>query len=253
MIKMINQFLFLTLSLTVCISCGKGDDPAGELPDWNKNRTATIQLYSRLNNEPLFNTADYSQVLSSVRSNLHQVAVLHRADVVYGTAAIVNPTISIASEAGKVPFFARNRYSGDKAEGSGVLIGHTVSEMKTIPISSGCSWFSVPTRANLSIAMIFATVTFDNESQLSPGAEVIRKNLNDGTVLVGVVSKTLKDKLASEFSAGSYRFEIVESTGNQVNQLVFVLTTLKWVLRQHTETPVGTDGVLNFNLQIESL
>ena|GEM_PF-2644458 len=248
-----SSLLFLALSLTMYISCNKSNDPAEQLPEWNKNRTITIQFYSRLTKESLFKTADYSQAMNQIRSGNQQVAVFHRADVIYETAVTVNPTVSVASEAGKVPFFVCNRYSGNRAEGSGILIGHTVARMEAIPVSTGCTWFLVPTRVNTAIAMNFATISFENESQMTSGAEIIRKNLTDETVLVGVVDKTHKDKLTSEFAAKSYRVSLIESTNSQASQSLFVLTTQKWVVREHTETPIGTDGILSFNLQIEAL
>ncbi len=253
MMKLLNRILLMALSAAALVSCDKGSDPEPELPAWNKNRTATIQFYSRFTNEPLFKNADYVPVVSRIRSSVQQVAVLHRSDAVYGASDPVNPMAAVAAVAGKVPFFLLNRIVGQRAEVSGILIGHTVAKMETVSVSDGSRLLSLPTRANASISMTFACVAFENESQVTSGAEIIRKNLTEATVLVGVAPVALKQKLSSEFAAPNCRLVTIESTSSAGNQLVFVLTTLKWVVREHTETAVGAEGISCLDIQIEAL
>lgn len=251
MLQHVKRILFLAMSAAIIISCGNDDDQVEELPEWNKDRTAVIQVYSRLNNEPLFKDGDYTGVTSRLGSRSSQVAVLHRADVVYGAENTENPTVSVAAGTGKVSFFACNNLSSGRAEGTGILIGHTVASMECIPVSSGCTWFSVPVKANNYIDMTFASISFEHESQVTPGIEVIRKNMNDKTVLVGLADQSLKNMLAAGFSSSSYRLVPVESTG--AGQFVFVLTTLKWIVREHTEMQVGDGDMVSFDIQIEAL
>jgi hypothetical protein len=248
--------ILLAISLWAFVSCGKDDDPSPDLPEWKKNNTVTIQFYSKLNNQTLFGTADYSSVTNRIRSNQNHVAVLHRVDAVYSSAEIQNPMVAIGAETVKIPFFAWNRFSATKAEGSGILIGHTVAEMKNTLISDGCSYFTVPVTtvtASGSINMVFASVCFENESQLAAGATMVKEKLDDKTVLVGVAGKALQNKLKSEFPEGTYRVEIIESKDGKASQIIFVITSHKWIVREHEEVAVGPDGISCVDLKIEKL
>lgn len=249
----INILILLAVSLWAFGSCGKEDDSSPDLPEWGKNNTVSIQFYSRLSNEKLFNTGDYSAVVSRIRTNQNHVAVLHRADAVYGSSEILNPMVSIAAETVKIPLFAWNRYAGTQVEGSGILIGQTISKMENISISDGCSYFSVPIMANGTINMNFTTISFENENQLTAGLPTIKEKLDEKTVLIGVSAKTLRSKLESEFSGGNYRFETIECSGGKATQLLFVVTTQKWLVREHAEVSIGSDGIFCFDLKIEAL
>jgi len=255
----LNNFILLILlaiSFWAFVSCGKKDDPSPELPEGEKDNTVSIQFYSRFSNEKLFNTGDYSAVISRIRANQNHVAVLHRVDAVYNLSEIQNPMVSIAAETVKIALFAWNRYSGTRVEGSGILIGHTVAEMKNTPISDGCSYFTIPVTivtANGSINMTFASISFENENQLTTGVATIKEKLDDKTVLVGVAAKTLQNKLKSEFPEGNYKFEVIESVEGKTTQFIFVVTTRQWVVREYKEVTVGSDGISCFDLKIEKL
>ncbi len=226
---------------------------SSELPEWNKNNAVTILFLSKLNNETLFSGTEYSAVASAVRKTANSVTVLHRADVVYNGNKIQNPTISIASEIRRTGLFSRIRYSGEKVEGTGILIGQTITEMGNTTLSDESACFSVPITANGSVPMTFSFVSFENESQLNAGLAAVKEKLTDETVWVGVINKALQEKLKSEFSGGDYRLEIVESNETRETQLVFVLTTLNWLVREHTKTSVGSDSVICLNFKIEAL
>lgn len=251
--KKINILILLAISLAIFISCGKEDNPSPDLPEWEKNNTVSIQFYSRLSNEKLFSTTDYSAVISRIRSKSNHVAVLHRADAVYGTSEILNPMVTIAAETVKIPLFAWNRYSVARAEGSGILIGQTITKAENTSINDGCSYFSVPIMANGTINMNFTTISFENENQLTAGFATIKEKLDEKTILIGVSAKTLRSKLESEFSGGNYRFETIECSGGKATQLLFVVTTQKWLVREHAEVPIGSDGIFCFDLKIEAL
>jgi hypothetical protein len=244
-----NILVILSVILWAFVSCGKGKDPSPYMPEWGKNSTISIQFYSRLSNEKLFKTEDYSAVISRIRANKNHVAVLHRIDAVNNLSEIQNPMVTIAAEAVKIPLFAWSRYSGTRVEGSGILVGQTIAEMKNIPISDGCSYFSVPLTANGSIILNFASITFENENQLTTGVATIKEKLNDQTVLVGVAAKTLQNKLKIEFPEGNYRIETIEST----DQIIFVITSPKWIVLEYKEVAVGTDGISCYDIKIEKL
>ncbi len=248
--------ILLAISLWAFVSCGKEENPLPDLPEWKKNNTVVVQFYSKLSNETLFGTNDYSSVINHIRINQSQVAVLHRADAVYNLTQMQNPMVAIAEETVKIPVFAWNRYSGTRVEGSGILIGHTVAEMKNTPVSDGCNYFTVPVTmvtTSGSVNMTFASVCFENESQLTAGAAIAKQKLDDKTVLVGVVEKALQNKLKSEFPEGAYRTETIESKNGKADQTIFVITSPKWIVREHTEVAVGTDGILCFDIKIEKL
>lgn len=248
-----NILIILSAMLWAFVSCGKGKDPSPDLPDWGKNSTISIQFYSRLGNDKLFRTEDYSAVIGRIRVNQNHIAVLHRVDAVYNLSEMQNPTVIIAAEAVKIPLFAWSRYSSAQVEGSGILLGQTVTEMKNTPISDGCAYFSVPVLANGGININFATLTFENENQLTTGIPIIKTKLDDKTVLVGVAAKTLQSKLKIAFPEGNYHLETIEPKDAKATQVIFIVTTPKWGLDECKETAVGTDGISCYDINIEKL
>lgn len=239
----------------VLMSCRKGDDPEPQLPDWNKNRTTTIQVYSRLNNAPLMSQGenDASPVSSRIRSAQHSVALLDRADVSLTGGSMGNPAVYLAAASQKVPLFSLNRFSAQTAEGNGVLIGHTYVRSDIMPLSGGTSFLKADTRANASIAMTFATVSFDASGQIDAGANAIISNITESTVVVGLVNKELVDLLKAKFSNPVYRFETLTSSKASASRAVYVVSSKKWILRETTESTVGNNGISVFDLQIEAL
>lgn len=249
----IKILILLAVSVSLFASCGKDGDSQPDLPDGGGHITYPIQLYSRLNNSQLFNTDDFTAVTGRIRTSQSYLTILHRIDAVYNSPGMRNPLVSIAQETGKIPVFIRNRYAGTRVEGSGILVGQTIREMSNTPISDGCSYFSLPLMANESINMNVASITFENENQLATGVATIKEKLDDQTVLFGIAYKALKNSLKSEFHKESYRIEFIEGKDENTNQLIFVITSLKWAVGEHQETAIGTDGIFCFDIKIEKL
>lgn len=249
----INILILLAVCSWAFVFCGKKDDPSTDLPEWGEKNTVPIQFYSRLSNEKLFNTDDYSAVTSRIRASQSYVAVLHRVDAAYSLTEMQNPMVTIAAEAVKIPLFAWTRYSDMRIEGSGILVGQTVAEMRNTPISDGCCYVSVPLTANGSINLNFASIAFENETQLTKSVATIKEKLDNKTVLVGVGAKTLQNKLKSEFTEGNYRFETIERADGKATQFIFIVTSPKWKIYEYKETAVGTDGISCFDIKIEKL
>lgn len=248
----IKHIIFALSALLFFAGCGKGDDPVPDVPEWNKNRTAVIQVYTRMNNTPVTGAvgADADAISSRIRSTVHAVALLDRADVTPGATAPFNPVVAVGASAKKVPLFALNRYEGSVAIGSGVLIGHSYIKSETLPTQGGTSLLKVDTRVNASIPMTFATIAFDAENQLNAGGALVRSHLNDATVVVGFVPGELAETLKAVFPAQNYRFEIVKGA-DPASRAIFVVSTKKWILRETTSGKSGS--VSYFDLQIESL
>jgi hypothetical protein len=249
----ISNILWFTLALILCFSCGK-DDETPSLPEWNKEHTATVQFYSRFNQTSLFGDDNYTQVISGIQSATQQIVVLDRADVVYSETGIVNPTVSIASSAGRVPLFVAGSLTGERVEGTGVLIKHTITESGSVNVAPGAAMFTVLTKVNNSIPITFSTLSLNNENQISTGLDAITSNIvNNGAVLVGSIDKALKDKLASKFPSKTFRLATVESNQPGASRIIFVLSSLKWVLRESAEVHVNDNGLSRIDLKIEAL
>ncbi|HEX3006128.1 MAG TPA: hypothetical protein VHO90_00775 [Bacteroidales bacterium] len=246
--------LFLGVVLLFCSSCGKDSNDEPGLPEWNKEHTATIQFYSRLNQESLFTGLDYSEVTTRIKSSVQQIAVLDRADVVYSETGITNPTVSIASQCSRVPLFVADSYNESQINGTGVLIKHTLTESKSINIAPGAGMLTVATQVNTSIPLLFSTLSINNESQIETGLAAITSNVTThGAVLVGTIDKSLADKLASRFPSKSFRFVTIESSEPNTGRLIFVLTSLKWVMRESSEIILNNTGLSCIDIKIEAL
>ncbi|MFV0268231.1 MAG: hypothetical protein ACK5HT_13980 [Draconibacterium sp.] len=125
--------------------------------------------------------------------------------------------------------------------------------MKSITTSEGSCYVSVPITLTGGNGMNFSSITFENETQLATGIAAIKANLDDKTVLIGFAAKSLQNKLKTEFSGETYRFETMESSGGNTTQFLFLLTNPKWKLQEYKETAVGTDGISCIDLKIEKL
>ncbi len=250
--KKINILLLLLIGFWSFISCGKEEDSLPE-SDTGTNNSISIQAYSRFNNEKLFKANDYAAAISQIRSKQNSVVLLHRVDATISSTEIKNTMVTIAEETVKIPVFAWTRYADTQIEGSGILVGQTITEMKSIPTSDGCCYVSVPLTVTGGTSMNFSSITFENETQLATGIAEIKANLDDKTVLIGFAAKSLQNKLKTEFSGETYRFETMESSGGNTTQFLFLLTNQKWKLEEYKETAVGTDGISCIDLKIEKL
>lgn len=249
----INILFLLIVSFWLFVSCGKEENPSTDLPEPGTKNLVLIQAYSRFNNQKLFSTNDYSAVINQIRSNQNYVALLHRVDAALGSAGTQNPMVTIAAETVRIPLFAWTRYADVRIEGSGILVGQTITELKNTRTSDGCSYVSVPLTVNGNISMNFASITFEDETQLAAGVAAIKEKIDDKTVLLGFAAKTLLNKLKAEFPEGIYRFETLDRTGGNATQFLFLLTKTKWKLDEYKEKAVGTDGISCFDLKIEKL
>jgi hypothetical protein len=246
--------LFLGVVLLFCSSCGKDNNDEPGLPEWNKEHTATIQFYSRLNQESLFTGLDYGEVITRIKSSVQQIAVLDRADVVYTETGITNPTVSIASQCSRIPLFAAGSYSEKQVNGTGVLIKHTVTESKSINVAPGASMLTVSSHVNTSIPILFSTLSIDNENQIETGMEAITSNvITHGAVVIGTIEKSLTEKLASLFPSKTFRFVTIDSSQPSTGRVIFVLTSLKWVVRESSEIILNNTGLSCIDIKIEAL
>ena len=251
--KKSGLFLFPVLCSILFISCSTENDIADqEESEWNKNNTITIQFYTGLTNKTLFVSDNYTELVNRLRVNSHRVAVLHHADVFLNTGTTVNATVSVAARAGKVPLFSPELFSDNCIEGSGILIGHTTSKMKTVPFAGG-NYISVPTFGTVFIPMTFAFLSLDTEEQIVQGVKIIRENLNSETVLVGTVNKSLYTQLESAFQSDFYRIFVIGNANSASTEVIFVLTLQKWIVRDFTETPICDNKIYGFDIQIEAL
>lgn len=249
----INILILLAVSFSLFASCGKEDNSPPDKPDGGKKVTFPIQLYSRLNNSQLFSTDDFAAVTGRIRASQSYFTILHRVDAVYNSSEIRNPLVRIAEETGKIPVFIWNRYAGTRVEGSGILVGQTIREMKNTPASDGCGYFSIPFMANESINMNVASITFENENQMATGMSTIKEKLDNQTVLFGIADKALENRMKDEFPEGIYHIEFIEGNNENKNQIIFVITSLEWAVGEHKETTIGTDGISCFDIEIEKL
>ncbi|SHF88398.1 hypothetical protein SAMN05444274_11184 [Mariniphaga anaerophila] len=251
--KELNIFFWTALSMILLVACSKNNETEQDESPWNKNNTVTIQFYSRLNNETLFQTSSYTELVNQLQNQPHRVAILHCADASLNTANQLNPTVSIAAQAGKVPLFNKSSLSDNEVRGSGVLIGHTTTEMKTLPVADGCTWFSIPTYGSPILFMSFSTISFEEGTHISPGATIIRENIDDETVMIGTINKTLREQLESEFPSEIYRFVSIEGTSSANSQAIFILTTKRWIVRESTEIQIDNKKISSFQIQVEKL
>ena len=255
--KFISFFFFVSFF----VSCNKKDTdplppeptPPDEkpLPAWDHSKTAVVYFISTLKDTQLgVNEGDYEAIAAAVKDTAaYAVALLDRCDV--NTSSNLNGLSIAAANTGLLPLFALNKYSGNVAEGTGILIKNTILKQDDYPITDGCRIKTLNTFVNASTPFPVATVRMVNDTDVADANGTLAKVINDNNVVIGTITTAQFDKLKQKVQTIRNTYRIEKVSQNTDGYTIFYLSPRYWVLREVLSANVNSQ-VQSFRMSIEA-
>jgi len=244
----------------LAISCSGSDDDgtggSGQETPWDKSRTAKVLIISNLSEGNLFSGTDYTAVANSIKNIGHAVALLDRSNVSFTSTTMTNPGVNVASLSQHIPVFVPINEGSNSYIGSTVLFDHTLSTLEQRKATDYCWLMRQEMNFTSTLSMNFATISFNDQSQLDAGVSVIKSSVNNSTLVVGVIKRSLssafESKISESFGKENYMLELVKNSDTNSAYCIYALASSKWKFRELTETTVS-GNIKSFLIQVEYL
>lgn len=248
--------LFLAIGLLSCTDHDSDEDAGYVAPDPPvqivQGNVFSVEFYSRLSDETLFSSGDYSQVISHISANKSPVAFLFdRSDMTVGQAS---PSAYIGWQAKLKSFFVQNGIGDTKIEGTGMIVRPLITEYTGIYradtlFMSGCK-LSLP--CTQPVTVVISTCKIGQEFQYKIMPEVLGDSLKTNKILVGTIATDLKDSFSKylKLSLKGFRLAFYTSQDSVSDKYVlFVLSPVNFVCRSIEKFSVGDLPMYNCKLE----
>ena len=192
--KMKNILLIITglLLLESMGSCKKIEPELGYIAPnapstINQVNVFTVEFYSRLNNDKLFETANYEGIISHIMANkIPIVYFFDRIDHTIGQTSAIN---QIGWESKTNSFFVQNTQNKLNIEGTGMIVRPIINNISgsAFPDSlyfSGCTMVA-PCAQPVVVSML--TCRLNQEYQFSLLSRALGKNLDSNKIFIGTI------------------------------------------------------------------
>ncbi len=199
----------------------------------NQNNVFTIEFYSLLNDNSLFQSSNYQSIINHLRENITSLAYLFdRSDVEFGETPSV---VDIAWQSKMNSFFIQNNIDQDKIEGTGMIVRPlvTVFEGKAVVDSfyiGGCALFA-PLSHPLSITLMSCKI--DQKYQFPILTKYIGELFPTNKVIVGTLKNEMEEEMKTylKYHLKNFRLLIFSSENQQNTYKLFFLTPVNFVCR----------------------
>lgn len=251
MIRHFSRYAALTCFLTLSIlsACSKKEKTTGpsteapvstkeELPDWNKSKTAVLYFFTTLKDQPLGTTAEiYHNISEQLKdTSSYRVVLLDRSDI--NTSTAINGCSILAAATNMVPMYNLNKYKGNIAEGTGILVKETIQQQDSYEIAADCRLKRFNTFAVKGVEWPLATVRFETQSQINAATNILSSSISQNTVIIGSTTVDIFDKIKEKVTTLSKTYRVQKVTENTNGYVVFYISPKYWVLREAVQSTV---------------
>ena len=232
--------LFVMIPLgcdSTVVSGDDGEDVTVELPEppeqiVGKN-VFVIDFFSTLEDDgSFFEMRAASVAASHIAGQTDKRPVMYLFDRADAEAGKSNPAVEIALEVKAQPFFAQNRRSSDKVEGTGIVTPYMVSDYDGAAVGeyfmSGCT---VPVPLSEITPVCVFTARIDDAAGAGKVFEEKSDRLVRDAVVVGTVSRDAKDELAELLAFGYPTVRVMFYGSEDTEYDLFVLVPGSFVCR----------------------
>lgn len=240
-----------------------------KIPEWNMQNTASVCFISTFDDKSLSN---YGEIAAFLKERKDQLVLLDRSDFEINSKE--NGTVLVANELKGIPFFAFNKYEGQKAQGTGIIIKRrrgaflnkygeklpeidtqtiATDEFYTQSITNDCHIAQSKTFVRDKKAFPFAVVRFDSQLQIERAKGAFLPLIRRNYVLFGTLTKEIKpsfDNFVNDIKQGtSYGVEWIELAEKQ--RILFVLKPQSWMLRNKKENKQNNNHIVELQLETD--
>lgn len=253
------MLLILTLTFVNCSSDNttvEPEDSGYEAPippaTVNQNNVFTIEFYSLLNDESLFQNFGYQSIINHLSENRTSLAYLFdRSDVEHGETPSV---VDIAWQSKMNSFFIQNNIDEDKIEGTGMIVRPLVTVFEGIAVDSfyigGCVLLA-PLSQPLSITLMSCKI--DQKYQFPILTKFIGELFSTNKVIVGTLKNDMEEEMKTylKYHLKNFRLSFYNPENQQNTYKIFFLTPVNFVCRDVAKTRI--ENIPMYECKIEYL
>lgn len=250
------------LLISVCFSCGKSsgneptpspkpENPNPQTPAWDKSKTATVYVASKLEDDAIAKTeAEYQALGSYLSKKTFHAAIIDRSDINLSEATALNGGALCAFSTTKVPAFAINTYKGETVQGSSILLDSIVSQTESI-FSNKLRMKVVPAKINNALGFPLATMRIQSQEQIDAIVPKTADLYTEKLLIIGTITTSLYNSLENVVKNSGQRLRLEKIKTTQTHSYtLFILSPHYWLLRQTTQETAGNIPV--YCLEIET-
>ncbi len=219
----------------------------------NQNNVFTIEFYSLLNDNSLFQSSDYQSIINHLSENITSLAYLFdRSDVEFGETPSV---VDIAWQSKMNSFFIQNNIDEDKIEGTGMIVRPLVTVFEGMAVVDsfyigGCALLA-PLSQPVSIILMTCKIT--QNFQFSLITKFIGELFPTNKVIVGTLKNDMEEELKTylKYHLKNFRLSFYNPENQQNTYKIFFLTPVNFVCRDVTKTRI--EDIPMYECKIEYL
>ncbi len=229
----------------------KGYEAPAPPAEINTRNVLTVEFYSKLNGETLFDNKEYEAIIDHISNNTKTLAYfLDRSDAVIGETS---PAVEIGWKTKTKSFFVQNNYTGTSVRGTGILVRPIINNFEGTGIPDtlfvgGCTLMA-PLGA--AVALTLSTCQLNHEYQFAPLVKTLQNLSSNNKLIVGTIKSEFADDLASYLKFNMKDFRLHQSDEQEKSYQFFVLSPLHFVVREAVFE--NKTNIPAYKIQIEHL
>ncbi|MDO9633676.1 MAG: hypothetical protein Q7J05_01360 [Paludibacter sp.] len=244
----LNILLILIFTASISFSCKdpvlvdegyEAPAPPAEVIDRN---LITVEFYSRLNEESLFQNNEVDVVVNRISSITAPLAYLFdRSDAFVGETS---PVVEIGWRTRTKSFFVQNTLSESFFQGTGMIVRPIINvfEGAAIPDTLFVGGCTLMAPLGNPVVLTLMTCRLDDKKQFPALVNILGDGLNTNKVVIGTVKQGLADEMKNYLKYNMKYFRLsfhATDLAGKTHQL-FILTPTNFVGREVISTAVGT-------------
>lgn len=241
-----------TALLLVCITCftfsckdpvvvDEGYEAPAPPAEVNSRNLMTIEYYTRLNDETLFQENETDLIVNRINSITTPLAYLFdRSDAQIGQTS---PVVEIGWRTRTKSFFVQNTLSESFVQGTGMIVRPVINVFEGAAISDtlfvgGCTLMA-PLGNPVVVALI--TCKLDDKMQFPALVRILGDGLKTNKIMIGTVKQNISAEMKEylKYNLKDFRLSFHATNTAGKTREIFVLTPVNFVAREVVSNNVG--------------
>jgi len=207
----------------------------------NNRNTFTVEFYSRLNEETLFQDNEIDLVVNHINNTTTSLAYLFdRSDAFIGQTS---PVVEIGWRTRTKSFFVQNTLNESFVQGTGMIVRPIINvfEGAAIPDTlfvGGCTLMA-PLGNPVVVALI--TCKLDDKMQFPALVNILGDGLKTNKIMIGTVKQNISVEMKEylKYHLKDFRLSFYATNTAGKNREIFILTPVSFVAREVVSNNIG--------------
>lgn len=230
-----------TISCKDPVEADEGYEAPAPPTEVNSRNVMTIEYFTRLNDETLFQGNETDLVVNRINSITTPLAYLFdRSDAQIGQTS---PVVEIGWRTKTKSFFVQNTLSETFVQGTGMIVRPIINNFEGAAIPDtlfvgGCTLMA-PLGNPVVVALI--TCKLDDKMQFPALVKILGDGLKTNKIVIGTVKQNISDEMKKHLKYNLKDFRLSFHATNTAGKTreIFVLTPVNFVAREVVSNNVG--------------